>query len=86
MRSPQARFEGQCHIGQKSLGDPVSLVAADIHHGLGPADITAASLEIPYSRRVPTRYGLEFHEFSASCVFCSALTGFQFMPFEKAIA
>jgi hypothetical protein len=68
------------------LGDPVSLVAADIHHGPGPADITAANLEIPYSRRVPTRYGLEFDELSVGCTFCSALTGFQFMPFETAKA
>jgi hypothetical protein len=39
-----------------TLSDPISLVAAEIHHGLGAAGAHAGRLAISYSRRVPTQH------------------------------
>jgi hypothetical protein len=66
--------------------DPVSLVAAEIHHGLGPAGINATCSESSYSKHVPTPHLEKNAYFSIFYWFCSALNGQAFMPFEKAKA
>jgi hypothetical protein len=64
-----------------NAGDPVSLIAADIHLGLGRAGITAGGLEILYSNHVPTWCGTIFSYFSIRWQFCIASNGCKFMPF-----
>jgi hypothetical protein len=68
------------------LGDPVSLVAAEIHHGPGPTDIAAAGLENPSFKTCANARWTKKFVFSVSYLFCIALTGSSFMPFEKAKA
>jgi hypothetical protein len=61
--------------------DPVSLIAADIHLGLGLAGFTAGGLEILYSNHVPTWRNAISLYFSICCLFCNASSGCKFMPF-----
>ncbi|MGX4804706.1 hypothetical protein [Bradyrhizobium guangdongense] len=50
-----SRLQAHQHLaGARS--DPISLVAAEIHHGLGAAGAHAWRLGLSYSRSVPTQH------------------------------
>jgi hypothetical protein len=77
------RKEG-CAVARDLASDPISLVAAEIHRGYGPAGINGGWLEYPHSKHVPAQHDAKIFVFPICWYFCSALSGFTFMPFQKA--
>jgi hypothetical protein len=64
--------------------DPISLVAAEIHLGYGPAVITGGWPAILYSNYVPAQQSPENRFRTIRYKYCIASNGYEFMPFEKA--
>jgi hypothetical protein len=71
-------------IARDLASDPNSLIAAEIHRGYWPAGITGGWLELLYSKHVPVQHDAGIDVDSMRWTFCGALTGFIFMPFQKA--
>jgi hypothetical protein len=88
--SSSRRASGAAHNGEKGdetitrmcvASDPVSLVAADIHRGLGLRASPPVGLKTHYSKHVPSS-GAKIIVVNSICwLFCIALSGFVFMPF-----
>lgn len=74
----------ECAVARFRADDPISLIAAEIHHGSGPAGITGSWLEYLYSKHVPVQHEPKNLENSINYKFCGALSGLTFMPFQEA--
>jgi hypothetical protein len=71
-------------VARDLASDPISLIAAEIHRGYGPAGINGGWLEYPHSKHVPAQGDWKIIIYSIYWYFCSALSGLAFMPFQKA--